>query len=149
MTDLSALKPTNTRVPVKITLFDGTPTDIVIFITTPLDGDFIVRKSRLANEAKIAKFKAVDGRVAGEVDLKFDLKAIAAIIVGWENLKENGVELKYSEKEAERIIEKYPLLAVQVKEAADDQSAFFTDAPKTSQPTPRNTSKRTKRTTKA
>lgn len=149
MADISKLKPINSKVPVELNDFEGNPIGITVYITTPLDPSFIVRKAALANSAKAEKFKHAGGRIPGEVDLNFDLKAIAAIIVGWDNLTENGKEIKYSEKEAERLVIGYPLFAAQIKEAADNQSAFFTEARKNSGNTPKNSSKRTKSTKKA
>lgn len=148
MTDISQLKPLFSKIPVELKTFDGKPLGITVFITTPLDPSFVVRKTALANAAKAEKFRHPDGRVPGEVDVRFDLKAIAAVIVGWENLKENGKDIPYSEKEAERLVTAYPLFAAQIKEAADNQAAFFTTPQKRSQNTRPNTSKRTGKTKK-
>lgn len=52
---------------------------------------------------------------------------LAKYTVGWENLTEEGKAVKFSEKEAERVYARYPLIRGQVLTAAMDVRNFIKD----------------------
>jgi hypothetical protein len=145
MAELSALAPINETIPVAIKNYDGTDTGIVVHITSPLSPAWQKRKTALFNLKRAMAYKAPNGQVTGEQELDFENKSIASLVMGWDNLQENGKDMLYTEANAERIVANYPLFAQQLKVAMDNQAAFFTKAHKASATTQSNTSKRTKK----
>lgn len=84
--------------------------------------------------AKGAERRMIDGRIKGRKIKKLTadelqvegLKKLAACVISWDGMLENGKSLECNVENVLRVFELCPWIAEQVAETAGDRAAFFT-----------------------
>jgi hypothetical protein len=106
--DLSTIDnhPSEKGVQVTIKDTDGNDTDIKITV--------IGMKSNKAQKAFLAN-----------KDADSDVKFTALLTIGWENILMNGKEIKFSQEEAIKLYDNYPLIGNQVSQFILNEQNFL------------------------
>ncbi len=92
------------------------------------DSDAFKAKSHDQSRKKISKLQKGGfrpGHAPIDVGDKDGIELLAACTTGWTNMRENGVDVPFSEAAAIRIYTKYPWIKEQVDSAIGDRALFM------------------------
>lgn len=83
------------------------------------------RFQELQKRDRMNKGKNNDYTLAEIEDISIESAIVR--VIGWKNIKKDGVELEFNKENAEMVFREYPWIRKQVMEAAEDLNLFLPD----------------------
>lgn len=83
------------------------------------------RFQELQKRERMNKSKSTDYTISEIEDIS--VEAAIVRVIGWKNIKKDGLELEFNKENAEMVFRDFPWIRSQVMEAASDLSLFLPD----------------------